>query len=90
MARKQTLGLRDLRRIPGVGADMAQHLREIGIGTIDDLVGQDAEALYARACQARGAALDRCVLYVFREAVYFAEHAAPDPEKLRWWYWKDP
>ena len=30
-----------------------------------------------------------CLLYVFREAVYFAENPNPDPEKLKWWYWKD-
>ena len=32
---------------------------------------------------------DKCVLYVFRCAVYFAEHEQHEPEKLKWWYWKD-
>lgn len=32
---------------------------------------------------------DRCVLYVFRCAVYYAEQEQHDPEKLKWWYWKD-
>ena len=32
---------------------------------------------------------DRCQLYVFRLAVYFAEHPHPEPEKLRWHWWKD-
>lgn len=29
--------------------------------------------------------VDRCMLYVFRCAVYY-EH---DPELLKWWNWKD-
>jgi hypothetical protein len=33
--------------------------------------------------------VDRCLLYVFRCAVYFAEHTRHDPELLKWWNWKD-
>ena len=36
-----------------------------------------------------GQQLDRCVLYVYRLAVYYAEHETHEPEKLNWWYWKD-
>jgi hypothetical protein len=36
-----------------------------------------------------GAHVDRCALYVFRCAVYFASEAKPDPELLKWWNWKD-
>ena len=32
---------------------------------------------------------DRCALYVWRLAVYYAEHETHEPEKLKWWYWKD-
>jgi hypothetical protein len=32
---------------------------------------------------------DRCLLYVFRCAVYYASTAAPEPELLKWWSWKD-
>ena len=32
---------------------------------------------------------DRCALYVWRAAVYYADHETRDPEKLKWWYWKD-
>ena len=28
-------------------------------------------------------------LYVWRAAVYYAEHELREPEKLKWWYWKD-
>ncbi len=33
--------------------------------------------------------LDRCVLYVFRCANYYAAHKRHDPELLKWWNWKD-
>jgi Pathogenicity locus len=33
--------------------------------------------------------VDRCVLYVFRAAVYFASNKKHDEEKLKWWNWKD-
>ena len=38
---------------------------------------------------AKGYQDDRCVLYVFRCAVYYAEHEERDAEKCKWWYWKD-
>jgi hypothetical protein len=80
----------DLQTIPGVGPSLAQDLRELGIARVADLRGQDPEHLYARLIAQRGVHQDRCVLYVFRCAVYFAETAAPEPERLKWWHWKDP
>lgn len=79
----------DLKKIPGVGANMEQHLRNIGIHHISDLRGKDPEELYRLDCVKKGFQDDRCVLYVFRCAVYFAEHEQHEPEKLKWWYWKD-
>lgn len=79
----------DLRKIPGVGKNMEQHLLDIGINCVKDLVGKDPEVLFERDCTLKGLADDRCVLYVFRLAVYYAENEAREPEKLEWWYWKD-
>lgn len=79
----------DLKKIPGVGANMEAHLQNIGIHCIADLIGKDPEQLYHMDCLKKGFQDDRCVLYVFRCAVYFAEHEQPEPEKLKWWYWKD-
>lgn len=78
----------ELRKIPGVGKAMERDLINIGISEIAGLRGQDPEELYARHNMYKGFTDDRCVLYVFRCAVYFAETENPDPEKLRWWYWK--
>lgn len=79
----------DLKKIPGVGSNMEQHLQNIGIHCIADLRGKDPEELYRLDCMKKGFRDDRCVLYVFRCAVYFAEHEQHEPEKLKWWYWKD-
>ena len=79
----------DLRKIPGIGKNMEQHLLDIGINCVKDLVGKDPEVLFERDCTLKGLADDRCVSYVFRLAVYYAENEAREPEKLKWWYWKD-
>jgi len=79
----------DLSVIPGVGKNIARHLRNIGIETVDDLKSKDPEELYLKDCLFKGFQEDRCILYVFRLAVYYAEHEQRDPEKLKWWYWKD-
>ncbi len=83
----------DLQRIPGVGPSIAADLSSLGIASVGALHGQNPEQLYQRLCQQVGKPVDRCVLYVFRCAVYFADNeaggAAPDPELLKWWNWKD-
>lgn len=83
------LVLKDLRRIPGVGKSIALDLWSLGLRSVDDLRGRDPEALYAELEALAGRHVDRCMLYVLRLAVYFAETAVPDPERLKWWRWKD-
>lgn len=78
-----------LQQIPGVGKNIEAHLRSVGIASIEDLRGRDPEELYRQVCQVEGCAVDRCLLYVFRLAVYYAEQEHREPEKLKWWYWKD-
>lgn len=78
----------ELQTIPGVGPRIAADLRRLGIRRVTDLKGRSAERLYARICRDNGPQ-DRCLLYVFRCAVYYASTARPSPMKLRWWYWKD-
>lgn len=80
---------RSLRIIPGVGKNMEQHFFNIGIHEIEDLKGANPEELYLKDCNAKGFQVDKCVLYVFRLAVYYANHDIRNPEKLKWWYWKD-
>lgn len=77
-----------LEVIPGIGPNMARDLRDLGFDTVEDLRGRDPEAMYQRLMHLRGHPVDRCVLYVFRCAVYYAEDGR-DSEKLKWWNWKD-
>lgn len=89
MTAEQTI--KALTVIPGVGKSIATDLYNIGIKHIDDLKGKDPEVLYDNSNLFAGCVQDRCLLYVFRCAVYFAETPTDrqDSEKLNWWYWKD-
>ena len=78
-----------LQVIPGVGPSIAQDLRDLGYSQPQDLVGEDPQVMYDRHMEQVGSHVDRCVLYTFRCAVYYAETDKPDPEKLKWWNWKD-
>lgn len=80
---------RELQKIPGVGPSIARDLLDLGIRCIPDLSGNDPGRLYDQLCVLRGHHIDRCVLYVFRCAVYFASEPRPDPQLLKWWNWKD-
>jgi hypothetical protein len=81
--------LNDLQRIPGIGPSLARDLADLGIRRVTALRGRSPERLYERLCVLRGQHQDRCVLYVFRCAVYFATERDHDPERLKWWNWKD-
>jgi hypothetical protein len=81
--------LKDFRRIPGVGRSIAEDLWELGYRGTAELADADPQQMYDRFCALRGMHVDRCLLYVFRGAVYFASHREHDPELLKWWSWKD-
>jgi hypothetical protein len=81
--------IKELMGIPGVGKSIANDLVRIGISEIMDLRGCNPEELYGKSNALAGCVQDRCLLYVFRCAVYFAETKKPDPELLKWWNWKD-
>jgi hypothetical protein len=79
----------DLLKIPGIGKNMAQHLINAGYPTIESLKGQDPDEIYRRDCLFQEAKVDRCALYQYRLAVAYADQTITDPEKLKWWNWKD-
>lgn len=81
--------LKELRTIPGVGKSIAWDLYCIGIRSVADLKKKKSQDLYDAACRQAGKKIDRCLLYVFRCAVYFASHTRHEPELLKWWNWKD-
>jgi hypothetical protein len=78
-----------LQRIPGIGPSIAADLHRLGIRDVAELRGRNPETLYADLCRDVGHHVDRCVLYVFRCAVYFASETKHDPDLLKWWNWKD-
>lgn len=77
--------LRALRQIPGVGKSIAVDLWDLGIRTPGQLAGMSPQELYNELWRQRGVQLDRCMLYVFRCAVYYASTEQPDPDLLKWW-----
>jgi Pathogenicity locus len=77
-----------LREIPGVGKETEADLHALGFDAIEQLVGEDPEALFVRLTAHQGGYTDRCNLYVYRCAVYYAE-GGRDHELLKWWNWKD-
>jgi hypothetical protein len=82
--------LKQLQTIPGVGKSIALDLWNIDIKSIDDLKGKSPEKMFLQSNNLVGMVQDRCLLYVFRCAVYFAETDVyqRDKEKLKWWNWK--
>ncbi|MCX6353138.1 MAG: pathogenicity locus [Bacteroidetes bacterium] len=81
--------IKELCQIPGVGKSIANDLWNIGIYGIKDLVGKDPAVLYNQSNLFAGCVQDRCLLYVFKCAVYYANTPADkrDAEKLKWWNW---
>lgn len=78
-----------LQTIPSIGPKLEAKLKLIGIEEVADLIGRDPETLYEDLMQRLGRHVDRCVLYSFRCAVYYASTDQRDPEKLKWWTWKE-
>ncbi len=81
--------IRLFREIPGVGKVIAEDFWNINLRSMEDLKNADPELLYRRLCDFQGCHVDRCMLYVFRLAVYYASNEAHDPHLLKWWNWKD-
>ncbi|MGI6010103.1 MAG: GNAT family N-acetyltransferase [Ruminococcus sp.] len=79
----------ELRKIPNVGKQTEKDLLEMGYTTIKSLRGKRAEDLYEEECRLRGVILDRCQLYLYRAVEYYVNTENPDPQKCKWWFWKD-
>lgn len=77
-----------LEVIPSIGKSIAQDLNEIGIFRVSDLKDRDPQDLYDQSCALAGVQIDRCLLYTYRCAVYYASNKVHDAEKLKWWAWK--
>ena len=89
MTKEQSI--KELMTIPSIGKSIAVDLWNIGIRSVGDLKAKDPEVLFDQSNRFAGQVQDRCLLYSFRCAVYYAETEPydRDPEKLKWWNWKD-
>ncbi len=79
----------DLQSIPSIGPSLAADLRQLGFMKVSDLASADPEEMYRRLSRITRSEQDRCVLYCFRCAVYYASRSRHDPKLLKWWNWKD-
>ncbi|MFS8158644.1 MAG: helix-hairpin-helix domain-containing protein [Candidatus Roizmanbacteria bacterium] len=89
MTKGKKLISKKLQIIPGVGKSIAEDLISLNVLSVSDLIGKDPQKLYDDLCVIQQQKIDRCMLYVMRCAVYFATEKTHDPEKLKWWNWKD-
>ncbi|TGK07631.1 pathogenicity locus [Leptospira semungkisensis] len=90
MSSDQSLVLKEFQTLPGVGKSISLDLWNLGIRSKAELSKLDPEKLYEQICEYQGTKVDRCMLYVFRCAVYVSGTKDPEPEKMKWWSWKDP
>lgn len=81
--------LKEFRTILGVGKRISEDLWNLGFRSLSQLRGRNPDRMYLDHCKQVGAPVDRCVLYVFRCAVYFASTKHHNAELLKWWNWKD-
>jgi hypothetical protein len=81
--------LKEFEQIPGVGKKISKDLWDMGLRSVEDLKDNDPEKLYRELCQRQKVQVDRCMLYLFRCAVYYASNKKHDLELLKWWNWKD-
>jgi hypothetical protein len=79
----------EIMAIPGVGPNTAKDLNDLGYFRLRDLKKAGPENMYKKLCELRRQKIDRCELYIFRCAVYFASHKNHKSELLKWWNWKD-
>ncbi len=76
-----------LTHLRSVGPAIADDLVLLGIRSVPDLVGQDADRLYEELCTMVGQRVDICVRDVFACAIAQAENPDLEAEQRDWWYW---
>ncbi|MFT7620413.1 MAG: hypothetical protein ACI97A_004070 [Planctomycetota bacterium] len=75
--------------IPGVGKSISLDLWDLGMRSLDDVAQGDPELMFEVTKELAGGQMDRCILYVYRCAVAFANDPNIDSELRKWWNWKD-
>jgi nucleotidyltransferase/DNA polymerase involved in DNA repair len=73
-SQEKQIALKELQTIPGVGKAVAQDLWNLGYKKVSDLKNKNPERMYEKLCEVQGMMVDRCMLYTFRCAVYYASN----------------
>lgn len=81
MKAKHASEARSFTDIPNIGPRMAEDFALLGIGTPQELKGEDPHGLYVRMQEVSGVRQDPCVLDTYIAAVDFMNGASPRP----WW-----
>lgn len=82
--------LKRLQAMPNIGPSIALDLWDLGIRAQADLKGRSAQQMFEEIRDLRGGTMDRCMLYVLRAVVYYAQNEGKvEKEKLAWWNWSD-
>jgi len=89
MKMNKSVSIKELKKIPGVGDIIAEDLWNIGINSIEQLKNKNPELLYKKLGTFKNHKIDKCMLYVFRCAVYYASNNTHNPYLLKWWNWKE-
>lgn len=82
------IAFKTLRDLPGVGPAIEKDLRRIGFSKPTDLIGENPQAMYERWTKLSGGS-EKCMLYVFRCAVYCVSTPPHKlmKKKMKWWNW---
>ena len=78
---------RKLTDLVSVGKAFLKEFHLLGITSVEQLVDQDAEDLFARLQQRRGDKMDICCQDVFRAAIEQAKNPDLPKEQCQWYYW---
>jgi hypothetical protein len=80
-----------LTEIPGIGKTFEKDFARLGISSVEQLSGKDADGLFLEFQMANAAEdhkTSKSYLYVIRMCIYHA-NGGRDPAKLKWAAWKD-
>jgi hypothetical protein len=78
---------RKLGELISVGPATLRDFRLLGIESVAQLAGRDANQMYRKLARLRNDLPDRCVLDVFSAAVAQARDPRLPADQCRWWYW---
>ncbi len=78
---------RSLSDLMSVGPAAIGDLSVLGITSVEQLCGQEAQVLYDRLCERTGTHHDICMLDVFAAAIAQAEDPDLPAEQRSWWWW---